>query len=99
MDVAATQYLLGIRPTLKGLLIDPSIPAEWDGFTIERSYRGHQLHIYVENPEHIQHGVKQIEINGTAVDISASPCVPSESFENCMDAHIRVVLGSSGINA
>ena len=99
MDVAATQYLLGIRPTLKGLLIDPSIPSEWDGFTTERIYRGHQLHIYVENPEHIQHGVKQIEINGTAVDISAGPCVPSESFKNCEDAHIRVVLGSLGINA
>ncbi|HUW95508.1 MAG TPA: glycosyl transferase, partial [Anaerolineae bacterium] len=28
---AATQYILGIRPTYEGLLIDPCIPAEWDG--------------------------------------------------------------------
>ena len=31
MDVVSTQYLLGVRPTLKGLLIDPAIPAQWDG--------------------------------------------------------------------
>ena len=29
MDVVVTQYLLGVRPTLHGLLIDPSIPAAW----------------------------------------------------------------------
>jgi cellobiose phosphorylase len=37
--VAITQWILGIRPTLDGLLIDPVIPDEWKGFTAERRYR------------------------------------------------------------
>ena len=39
MDVFSTQYLLGIRPTLKGLLVDPSIPAAWDEFCVEKKNR------------------------------------------------------------
>ena len=38
--VAATQWILGIRPTLRGLQIEPTIPAEWSGFSARRSFRG-----------------------------------------------------------
>ena len=68
MDVVATQYILGIRPTLKGLLIDPSIPADWDHYTVERTYRGCKLTIQVENPNHVQHGVTTIAVNGVAIE-------------------------------
>ena len=42
--VSVSQYLLGIRPTLDGLLIDPklNIPMK-----IERIYQGHHIHIEV----------------------------------------------------
>ena len=63
MDVAATQYLLGIRPTVRGLVIDPTIPGEWKGYDIERIYRGCRLAVHVENPDNVQHGVKQITID------------------------------------
>lgn len=48
MDVVSTQYLLGVRPTLKGLLIDPSIPSDWNGFKVTRMYRGSVLNIEVQ---------------------------------------------------
>jgi cellobiose phosphorylase len=38
--VAITQWILGIRPTLDGLMVQPVIPAAWDGFEAERQYRG-----------------------------------------------------------
>ncbi len=47
MDVAATQYLLGIRPTLRGLKFAPCLPTEWPGFTATRLYRGCRLDITV----------------------------------------------------
>ena len=68
MDVVSTQYLLGIRPTLKGLLIGPSIPSSWDGFIVVREYRGRTLRIRVHNPEHVQHGVKKMTVNGLNVN-------------------------------
>lgn len=30
MDMVSTQYILGIRSTQRGMLIDPSIPPKWD---------------------------------------------------------------------
>jgi len=38
--VAATQWILGIRPTFDGLRIAPSIPASWPGFEAHRVFRG-----------------------------------------------------------
>ena len=35
-----SQYILGIRPTLEGLCIDPCIPQEMKGFKAKRIYRG-----------------------------------------------------------
>jgi cellobiose phosphorylase len=44
---AATQYILGIRPTLRGLQIAPVIPAGWPGFQAVRKYRGATYRISV----------------------------------------------------
>jgi len=38
--VAVTQWILGIRPELDGLRVDPVIPSAWPGFTATRRYRG-----------------------------------------------------------
>jgi len=46
--VAITQWILGIRPTYEGLLIDPVIPVTWEGFTAKRKYRGIQIQIEVQ---------------------------------------------------
>ena len=53
---AATHYILGIRPDYDGLVIDPCIPASWDGFEADRVFRGRKIHIRVTNPQHIQKG-------------------------------------------
>ena len=62
--VAITQWILGIRPDFDGLRIDPCIPPEWDGFTVERRFRGSKLYITVHNPQHISHGVVRFELDG-----------------------------------
>ncbi|MCX7680613.1 MAG: glycosyl transferase family 36 [Anaerolineae bacterium] len=46
--VAATQWLLGIRPTFKGLRIAPVLPSDWAGFSARRVFRGVTYHIVVE---------------------------------------------------
>ena len=38
--VAVTQHILGIRPSLDGLVVDPCIPAEWPSFSVRREFRG-----------------------------------------------------------
>ncbi|MDF1516028.1 MAG: glycosyl transferase, partial [Anaerolineae bacterium] len=45
--VAITQWLLGIRPDYDGLRVAPVIPADWDGYTAQRIFRGTVYHITV----------------------------------------------------
>lgn len=49
--LAATQYILGIRPDYQGLRIDPQIPDFWPGFTLQRICRGTQCRITVKRSE------------------------------------------------
>jgi cellobiose phosphorylase len=67
MDVAATQYLLGVRPTVKGLVLDPTIPSDWKQYTVSRLYRGCTLTITVNNAAGVQHGVRCVAIDGSAI--------------------------------
>lgn len=47
MYVAATQWILGIRPTYTGLQIAPVLPGNWEGFSATRVFRGVTYHIVV----------------------------------------------------
>jgi len=90
--VAATRYILGIRPGYDGLQIDPCIPAAWGGFTAVRQYRGAQYHIRVENPQHVCKGVAELWVNGEKV--RRIPCLAAGE-----SAQVRVVLGKGGQQA
>ncbi len=46
--VAITQWILGIRPDWDSLQISPVIPADWQGFTARREFRGVTYHISVK---------------------------------------------------
>jgi len=62
---AATRWILGIRSSFNGLIIDPCIPPDWDGFNVTRQWRGATFEISVRNPEHVQKGVTSVALNGT----------------------------------
>ncbi|MFH1197561.1 MAG: glycosyl hydrolase family 65 protein [bacterium] len=66
-------WILGIRATGDGLLIDPNIPKEWDKFFVKRSYRGCEYHITVNNDEHVSQGVKYILIDGNKINSNIVP--------------------------
>ncbi len=66
--VAVTQWILGIRPELDGLRIDPCIPPEWDGFSAMRILRGSRLRITVHNPSHVSRRVVRLLVDGVKVE-------------------------------
>lgn len=37
---------------------------EWDGFEVEKDFRGCHLHIKVQNPGHAESGFKKLTVNG-----------------------------------
>ena len=85
---AITQFILGIRPGYDGLVVDPCIPASWDGYEVSRLYRGAGYRITVSNPSHVSRGVKGMTVNGVPVEGNVIPLQP-EGSEN----KVEVILG------
>jgi cellobiose phosphorylase len=63
-NYVATHWILGVRPELDGLRIDPCIPRDWPGFTFSRVYRDKPVEIIVENPRRLSRGVSRLLIDG-----------------------------------
>jgi cellobiose phosphorylase len=70
MYVAATHYLLGVRPTLDGLRIEPCLPERIQKLTVHRRFRGCQYEIEIHNE-----GRKdvELEVNARAMDRTLVP--------------------------
>lgn len=68
-----SQYILGIKPTYNGLLINPCISPEWDGYQVTRKFRGATYHITVKNPHNRMKGVSVMKLNGVPVSTNMIP--------------------------
>ncbi len=84
----ATQWILGIRPDYEGLIIDPHIPADWDGFEIKRKFRDAIYHIKVDNRAHVNSGIKEIYLDGKELSGNILP----EQRDN-QEHEVKVVMG------
>ena len=81
---AITQFILGIRPSYKGLVVDPCIPKDWKGFKVKRKFRGAEYDIEVKNPGHVSKGVDTIILNGRPLPKGTDliPIQPEGSLNN-----------------
>ncbi len=68
MDVS--QYLLGVRPTLDGLAIEPHLPAEFTDLTVTRVFRGTTYRIGMKRT-----GERSVSVNGERIDGKVVPAV------------------------
>ena len=86
--LAATQWILGIRPDYDGLRIDPCIPSAWVGFAVSRRFRGKPLEIRVHNPLHKNKGVARLVVDDQALPGNLVPAnLPGKRH------HVEVWLG------
>ena len=84
---AISQFILGIKPSYKGIMMDPCIPADWKGFHVSRIFRGATFEIEVKNTG-VMKGIKSITVNGKAVAGNIIPMQPKGSVNN-----VEVVMG------
>jgi cellobiose phosphorylase len=64
----AVDFILGIRPTYEGLLINPAIPRSWKSFRAERVFRGARYFVEVENPGGAESGVAAMTVDGRPIE-------------------------------
>ncbi|KPK85865.1 MAG: hypothetical protein AMJ81_02595, partial [Phycisphaerae bacterium SM23_33] len=79
--------ILGIRPDFNGLVIDPCVP-RWRQFRVRRVFRGVSYDIRVVNPDCVERGVREIKLDGEAVEGGLVPVVKGKPT-----ARVGVVMG------
>ena len=66
--LSVSQAILGVKPTLDGLQIDPCVPSSLRRFILTRRYRGAVYEITVENPDGVEKGVSEVTVDGTVIE-------------------------------
>ncbi|MFP4053022.1 MAG: GH36-type glycosyl hydrolase domain-containing protein [Phycisphaerae bacterium] len=62
------EHMLGVRPEVDGLLIDPCLPADWTWSKMTRNFRGATYEISIEKAQGICKGELKVEVDGAAID-------------------------------
>jgi cellobiose phosphorylase len=78
MYVAVTQFILGIRPEWKGLLIDPCLPSDWETVSVTRVFRDCKYTIKINKPKGKCKGVKSLSVDGKPVEGCVVPYDPAK---------------------
>ncbi len=86
--VGCVEGICGMRPDFDGLQIAPSIPSAWDGFKIEKNFRGKKLNITIDNSVHVESGVKELTLNGEKLAGNYVPAAKLADVNN-----VVVVMG------
>ena len=83
---AITQFILGIKPSYNGLIVDPCICSEWKEYTVRRRFRGSSYEITVQNPSGVCKGIVSMTVDGVPVEGNLVPHATG-------DHKVKVVLG------
>jgi len=86
---SATHWILGVRPEVDGLRIDPCLPKHWPGFSMSRHFRGKNIQIEVRNPAGVTRGVKQLFIDDEL--LSSGQVIPASRLRE--GSRIVAILG------
>ena len=68
-----SEYILGIKPSYDGLMIDPCLPSTAKSYEVTRKFRDGEFHITVNNPEGNQKGIKSITLDGKIINGNIVP--------------------------
>jgi cellobiose phosphorylase len=92
---AGLEWILGVRASFDGLVVDPCIPPSWKGYRVTRVFRGTTYCIEVRNPSGASTGVVSVLVDGAPLEKSGDsrgvtlPPLPSGTTHT-----ITVTLGN-----
>src|SRR3989339_87784 len=71
--VAATHWILGIRPDYDGLILNPCLPKKWEEVSIKLKIRETRYNIKIRNTFKVGKGIKVMKIDGKLFDRALIP--------------------------
>jgi cellobiose phosphorylase len=82
-------YILGLQTSLKGINIQPNIPAHWEKYTVKRIFRNKIINLTVLNPNKVNSTIKEIYVNDKLTD---NTFIKIDKFNEDV-INIKVILG------
>ncbi|MDY6872974.1 MAG: glucoamylase family protein [Chloroflexota bacterium] len=70
------EAILGLQLRGDHFIVNPCIPADWDGYTMTFRKNGSVYNIKVQNPDHVQRGVRSVRMDGEALSDGQIPLDP-----------------------
>jgi cyclic beta-1,2-glucan synthetase len=86
--------ILGIERAGDALTVNPCVAKTWSGFEVRIRDGDGEVHVVVENPNGIEHGVERVEIDGREAPGGVIPLTGAAGTRE-----VRVVMGESPRNA
>lgn len=74
-------WILGVRATKNGLVIDPCIPDDWKGYSVKRLFRGTIYHIKVFRKSTKTKSLNYLKVDGKKIDGILVPSTKKTSVE------------------
>ncbi len=71
--IVVWEWILGVRPELEGLRIDPCMPSEWTKASMSRQYRGATYQIEITKPKGMQKGAVSVSLDGKKLPTNVIP--------------------------
>ena len=90
MDIAANQFLLGIRPKLTGVQLAPVMKSEWAEMDAMRVYRGTRIRMSVKNPNGASSGIAKVVVDGKEF---TDAFIPADYLCGKASVQVEVILG------
>ena len=92
--VAGTQWILGIRPTYRGLRVAPVLPASWPGYTARRRFREvwYEITVRRQGPGNSV----ALRVDGRPVDGDVVPLPSPGTDRVVVEVRARRIMGGMG---
>jgi len=89
--IVVWEWMLGVRPGLDGLLVDPCFPQHWKEARISRKFRGSTYDIHISNPHKLEKaGRLEVTIDGEYIEGNVLPI-----FEDGKKHKVEIVMRKS----
>lgn len=92
MDIAANQFLLGIRPGLKGVAFAPVMKKCWQEMSAWRLCRGTEISVTVRNPQGAESGIWEFRVDGVRME---EPFLTWEFLAGKEKVNVEILLGGN----
>ena len=79
----AGERILGLRPEIDGLRIDPCVPGDWREWEASRVWRGARYAARFRNPDGVETGIAEVKLDGKRLSGTLVP--PQSDGEHTLE--------------